>query len=64
MGMKELNIGGIFLAPMVGYLVIAYALYWFVERRFLTDIERRVWHPPLFRLCVFVILLAVVALFF
>lgn len=62
--MKEINVGGVFLAPMVGYLAGAGLLYWLVARRFLKDIERRVWHPPLFRLCLFVILLAVVAFLF
>ena len=60
LGMKELDIGGVFLAPMVGYLAAACVLYWLVARRFLADIERKVWHPPLFRLCLFVILLTAV----
>jgi uncharacterized membrane protein len=60
--MKELNVGGVFVAPMVGYLVIACGLYLVVRRRFLPGIERRVWHPALFKLALFVILLTVVAL--
>jgi hypothetical protein len=62
--MKELNIGGVFLAPMVGYLAGAILLYLLVTRRLLPDLEKRVWHPPLFRLALFVILLTVLVLLF
>ncbi len=62
--MKELNVGGVFLAPMVGYLAGACLLYWLLTRRLLADVERKVWHPPLFRLCLFVILLTFLVLLF
>ncbi|SDT95260.1 Protein of unknown function [Verrucomicrobium sp. GAS474] len=62
--MKEWNIGGVFLAPIVGYLVAAIALYLGTRSLFLRDIERRVWHPSLFKLSVFIILLTVIVLLF
>ncbi len=62
--MKELSVGGVFLAPMVGYLAGAVLLYMLVTRRFLRNLEKRVWHPPLFRLALFVILLTVLVLLF
>jgi hypothetical protein len=61
---KELNIGGIFFAPMVGYLAAATLLYLWIARRYLRGIERRVWHPPLFKLALFLILLTALALLF
>lgn len=61
--MKELNFGGIFVSPFVGDLAIAVVLY-LIYRRFASrwGIERRVWHPQLFNLCVFLIILSAISL--
>ncbi len=61
--MKELNLDGIFVSPFVGDLVLAMLLYLLVHRLLRSfDIERRVWHPQLFNLCVFLILLSALSL--
>jgi predicted PurR-regulated permease PerM len=60
---KELNLGGIFVSPFVGDLAITLVICLIlrrVSRRL--EIERRVWHPQLFNLCVFLIILSVIAL--
>jgi len=62
--MIEMNIGGVFFSPMVGYLVAAGLLYAWIARRFLRDIDRYVWHPPLFKLALFLILLTLLNLLF
>jgi protein AaeX len=56
---REINIGGVLLAPMVGYALVA-ALLWVVLRYVLTRLRfyRFVSHPPLFNAALYVILLA------
>ena len=61
--MKELNVGGIFLAPMVGYLTAALLIYLLFVRRFLTRWEGQVWNPVLFRVAIFIILLTLLIIF-
>lgn len=61
--MMELNIGGIFVSPFVGDLAIAIILYLFYQRLSLRiDLEQRVWHPQLFNLCIFLIILSAISL--
>ncbi|HEY8967271.1 MAG TPA: DUF1656 domain-containing protein [Candidatus Methylacidiphilales bacterium] len=62
--MKEWNIGGVFLAPLAGYLAVTVALYFGTRSFFLRDIERRVWHPSLVKVCLFLVLLALVSFLF
>jgi len=61
--MKEINIGGIYIAPIAGDLLIACLLY-VVIGHYLRGaaMERRIWHPQLFRLCIFIIILSVLTL--
>lgn len=62
--MKELSFGGVFVSPFVGDLAMAIILFLVLRRLFRgLEIERRVWHPQLFNLCVFLIILSVIALF-
>lgn len=63
--LKELNIGGVFLSPFVGYLVAALVIFY--PLRLLFDrwaIQRYVWHRPLFDLSIFVIILSIIGLLF
>ena len=62
--MKEIGIGGIYVSPLAGQLAVAFLIYLAVRRFWLRDIEGKVWHPPLFRLSVFVIILAFLSLLF
>ncbi len=61
--MKELDIGGIFMAPMVGYLVIASLIYLLVARQYLIKMERYFWHPTLVRISVFILIITLVVFF-
>jgi protein AaeX len=59
MMIKEIDIGGVYLPPLLGYLAGA-ALAWYVLR-FLFEqfgVYRFVWHPPLFNTALYVILLS------
>jgi hypothetical protein len=60
---KELNFGGIYVSPFVGDLLVAFLIYYLI-RRFLIrgKLEGRVWHPQLFNLCLFLIVLSILAL--
>ncbi|MCW2283752.1 hypothetical protein M2323_001816 [Rhodoblastus acidophilus] len=55
----ELNLFGVYLAPFVGDLLRA-ALVFFILRGLLARarLSRRVWHPALFELCLFVLVLS------
>jgi protein AaeX len=55
---KEINLDGVFLPPMLGYL-LGTALAWYIICYLLDQIGvyRFVWHPPLFNAALFVILL-------
>ncbi len=55
---KEINLDGIFLPPLLGYLV-ATAGVWYLARSLLGHLGfyRFVWHPPLFNTALYVILL-------
>jgi len=56
---KEINLDGIYLPPLLGYLVGTAALWYLV--RYLLDrlgVYRFVWHPPLFNTALYVMLLS------
>jgi hypothetical protein len=59
---KEINVLGVFLSPMVGYAVVA-ALAWLALRYLLdhSGAYRWVWHRPLFNAALFVIVLGGIA---
>lgn len=62
---KEVNLFGIYAAPMAAYLVVAALL--FVPVRYYFDriqIQRWVWHRALFDMAVYVIILSLVGLIF
>ena len=49
--LKEFDIGGVYFAPMALYAAIAIAIFMALStvlRRLGVDLERLVWHPPLF----------------
>jgi protein AaeX len=59
--MRELNIFGIYVTPMLAYLIIAALLYWLI--RYLTrnfHMEKYFWHPKLVQFCLFIVVLALV----
>jgi hypothetical protein len=63
--LKEVDIGGIFIAPFAAYLFVA--LLVFIPVRVLFDryaIQRWVWHRPLFDISIFVIILSLLGLMF
>jgi hypothetical protein len=56
---KEISLDGIYLPPMLGY-ILASAILWSVARYLLDKLGayRFVWHPPLFNTALYVILLS------
>ena len=63
--LKELDIDGVFLAPMALFAAIAIVVFMLLSvlaRRLGLDLDRMVWHPPLFRTAVFVIILSLVVI--
>jgi protein AaeX len=56
---KEISLGGVYLPPMVGYL-LGTALIWWLLRYAIgrLGLYRFVWHPPLFNAALYVILLS------
>lgn len=56
---KEINLDGIYLPPLLGYLA-GTAVLWYVLRYLLTRLGayRFVWHPPLFNTALYVMLLS------
>lgn len=63
--MAELNIAGVYVAPIVGYCVIAGILF-LVCRSLLTLVGfwRLVWHPGLFEIGLFVSILSLLVFLF
>jgi hypothetical protein len=57
--MKEINLDGVFLPPLLGYLAGA-AVAWYAVRYLLgrLGVYRFVWHPPLFNTALYLILLS------
>ena len=63
MTFHEINIFGVYLAPISLIIVAAYVAYVALRRAgALVDLERKVWHPALFDLAVYVILLSLLIL--
>jgi hypothetical protein len=58
---KEIGIGGVLLAPILGY-ALASAVIWLGLRYAMgrLNLYRFVWHPPLFNAAVYVIILSIV----
>jgi protein AaeX len=56
---KEINLDGVFLPPLLGYL-LGTALIWYLVRYLLgwLGAYRFVWHPPLFNTALYLILLS------
>jgi hypothetical protein len=56
---KEINLDGVFLPPLLGYFFGA-ALAWYALRYLLQQAGayRFIWHPPLFNTALFVIVLS------
>jgi protein AaeX len=56
---KEINLDGVFLPPLLGYLV-GTAVAWYILRYLLARIGayRFVWHPPLFNAALYLVLLS------
>ena len=63
--LKEINVAGIYFAPFAGYLVFAYLLFvplkWWFDR---VEIQKWVWHRPLFDTAAFIIILSLIGLAF
>lgn len=58
---KEINLGGVYLSPLVGYMAAAAIAWWLACRIFAwIGLYRLVWHPTLFNLSLYVILLAII----
>jgi protein AaeX len=57
---KEISIGGVLFAPLLGYALAA-ALIWYALRYLLmrSGAYRFVWHPPLFNAGLYIILLSI-----
>lgn len=63
MSYAEINLFGLYLAPVAPMIVVAWLLL--IPLRRLADrfgLLRYVWHPALFLCCVYVVLLSVIAL--
>ncbi|WP_043582543.1 DUF1656 domain-containing protein [Geminisphaera colitermitum] len=56
---KEISVHGVYLSPILGYMLAA-ALLWLPLRRGLEWLRfyRLAWHPPLFNTALYVLLLA------
>ncbi len=63
--MKEVDVFGVYVAPMAAYIFYAFIVF-ARERKGLDRIEvqKWVWHRPLFDTAVFVIILSVIGLIF
>lgn len=60
---RELDLGGLFFAPWMGSVAIAFG-FWFGLRAIMTrrGVYRWVWHPALFDMALFVVLVALVSM--
>ena len=64
MGLAEVNLLGVYVAPLSVIMAIAWAMLLILRRigvRF--GLVRYVWHPPLFSLALYVILVSGIVLF-
>ncbi len=62
---KEVDVFGVYVAPFAAYLFWAFLLFiplrWWLDR---IEIQKHVWHRPLFDTAAFIILLSVIGLLF
>lgn len=60
---KEIDLFGVFLPPLLAYAAFAYAI-WFVVRRILgfAGLYGVVWHPALFGTALYVLILSALVL--
>lgn len=62
---KEVDVFGVYVAPFAAYLFWAFLLFiplrWWLDR---IEIQKYVWHRPLFDTATFIILLSVIGLLF
>ena len=64
MGLAEINLLGVYVAPLAVVMALAWAILLVLRRigaRF--GLFRYVWHPPLFSFAVYVILVSGIVLF-
>jgi hypothetical protein len=55
---KEVDLDGILFAPIAGNLILAIVVYYFVLALLpRLRLEGNVWHPQLFKFCLFVVIL-------
>jgi hypothetical protein len=62
---KEVNICGMYFAPFAAYVVVAFVIFvpvrmWFDR----IEIQKWVWHRPLFDIATYIIILSVIGLIF
>jgi hypothetical protein len=61
----EMRFGGLFMAPIVPYAILAtfpfLLIRWFATR---SGLLKRVWHPALFEIALYLIALSVLFLYF
>lgn len=59
----ELNIFGVYIAPMAAMMVVAYLVLLVLRRiALVTGLLRAVWHPALFQIAVYLIVLSAIVL--
>lgn len=59
----ELNIFGVYIAPMAAMMVVAYVILLVLRRLMLvTGLLRLVWHPALFQVALYLIILSAIVL--
>ena len=59
----ELDIFGVYIAPIVAMMVVAYAILLALRRAMLaTGLLRHVWHPALFQVALYLITLSAIVL--
>ena len=59
----ELDIFGVYIAPMAAMMVVAYAILLVLRRVMLaTGLLRLVWHPALFQVALYLIILSAIVL--
>jgi hypothetical protein len=59
---KEVDVDGIFFAPIAANLVLALIVYHFAVRLLDRRLEGNVWHPQLFKFCLFAVILCLLTL--
>lgn len=63
--MKEVDLLGVYIAPFAAYLVLAFIVF-IPVRKWLdrVEIQKWIWHRPLFDAATFIIILSVIGLLF